>query len=973
MKKRHCIIILLFFLIIKNLGAINRVYTTADGLASDIVYSIIQDNKGFVWFATNNGVSQFDGYTFKNYSIDDGLTDNEVFKIFQDSKGRIWFLTYNGKLCYYFEGKIYNGKNTPYLNGLTVTSFFTHVVEDTNHNVYFFKQYSKQLYKLSDEVFTKVDVENSFQFNSLFLKNKTMCLVTISVLDNGKKQYSLYDISSSIRLLNSFESSVVFSQFTYFGNRYIAVNRGFSGIDNLSINNGIDFSIPNIKPIDSLNALTPSFLNSSGQYYNNYYVATSNGLYLYDSNLVFKQKIITGSPVNTCLVDFEKGIWAGTKGAGVYYYSQTAVKEVLHIDNGAYGLHQNPFDESQVWITSIGDYFCYNTITGKVIKYSLPEYINRKDLITDIAFLSKNELLIGNGHGVVYFKNGIQKTTPDKAGIKKIIIKNDSIYYARSNGIIVQHKSKLFKKCTYTDSAYKQIYNYRTNTLHQSKDNLSKIWLGTADGLFYLNDKKITKYSNKIDNRVNKVIESPKGNITFSSDLAGVYIIVDDSVLHITNHSGLISNRVNGICYDDNGNLWVATSKGISKVVIKNGFHVKNYSSANGLPDVVVNDIYSLNDSIVLLATSSGLYRYNHLKEIVVEKPFLNITLIKVNSIITSKNKLCDLNYYENNIEIGFTGISYASNKNIEFWYALKTASDTAHWIKLNSPNLNFVNLPPSNYLLMLKVKNIQGVWSDVVEININIRKPYYQTWWFYLIASLSFITICTTFFIVYRNKNKKEQAIEKLISETRQKALRAQLNPHFIFNALNSVQYLFLSNKEDLAQEYLAKFSSILRNTLNYSDKTYTSLADELENIKLYMELEQIRKKNFFNFVISIDDEIDISDILVPSMFLQPVVENAIWHGIQPLKFQGEIRIEILNIDSTYFQINIVDNGIGYSNSRINNTKLHNHQSKGRELILDRIKTLNFRKGEIASFDILDLEQGTCVKFKLPKKYNNV
>jgi ligand-binding sensor domain-containing protein len=973
MKRRIRLIILFLFFVSYDSVAINRVYTVEDGLASDIIYCIIQDDKGFTWFGTNNGVSQFDGYTFKNYSIDDGLTDNEVFKIFQDSQGRVWFLTYNGKLCYYFEGKIYNGENMPFLNTLLVSSFFTHAIEDSNHDIYFLKQYSKQLYKLSGETFSKIEIENSFQFNSLFLKNKTVCIVSISVLDNGVKKYSLFDISSKPIFMDSFESPLVYSQFNYIGNKFVAVNRGNTGIEKLSINHGIDFNIKNSIVIDSVESSTISFLNSSGHFSNSYYVATSNGLYIYDSNLVFKQKILEKISVNTCLVDFENGVWCGTKGNGLHYYSETSASQIVHIDNGAYAIYENSFNKSEIWVSSIGDYYSYNLITNQLKKYSLPEFINRKDLITDIAFIDKNILLLGNGHGVVYFNRGVQKITPDKAGIKKIVVNNDSIYYARSNGIIVQHISNLFKKCTYIDSSYKQIYNYRTNTLYKLIVGFKRIWLGTADGLFYLNHKKAVKFSEKINTRITKIIESPKGSLTICSDLGGVYIIINDSIIHITSQSGLISNRVNGIRYDKNGALWVATAKGISKVIIENPIKVKNYSTANGLPDIVINDIYSLNDSVVLLATSSGLYSYNHSKEMIVSKPYTNVLLLKVNSKLVAKESLCDLEYYENNIEIGFTGISYASNKNIEYWYALKTNVDKEKWVKLNAPFLNFINLSPSNYLLLLKSKNIQGVWSDIIEIPISINKPFYQKWWFYLAVFIVFISSIISILILSRNKNKKEQAIAKMISETRQKALRAQLNPHFIFNALNSIQYLFLSNEEDLAQEYLAKFSSILRNTLNYSDKTYTSLADELENVKLYMELEQIRKKNFFKFHISIDDEIDSSEIVVPSMFLQPIVENAIWHGIQPLKTEGEIRIEIINVDSSYFEINIIDNGIGYSKSKKSDIKQHKHKSKGSELISDRLKTLNFIKGEKAEFNIIDLEQGTCVKFKLPKRYNNV
>lgn len=943
-------------------------YTKENGLPSNTVYCSLQDKDGFMWFGTNRGVSKFDGFNFVNYSIDEGLTDNEVFRIFQDSKSRIWFLTHNAKPCYYLNGKIYNPQNTIFLKKLTTNSFFTNVVETKEGSLLFFKEFSTQLFELRGEVFYEIKSPSIFNHISIYKEDTLIYIFSLLLDENKNKKYVLYRYDKKFIPLDSITDSNTLVCYAKFNNHHVFFDRGISGQEKLIFRNGKTFKNLKKKHLDKIDIEYSSYPNYVSVNDEKLYISTSSGVFVINNRLEVISKLLDKTSSTSITIDYENGVWITTQSKGVYYNPISHCKKMDQIENNVARIITNPYDEQELFILGIGKYYSYNIETQKTINYSInsKQAYWSQEPITDIVFLDKESYIVASSVGVVLVKNNTQYFASNKwkAGIKKILKDNDTIFYARSGTILKQHKKDILAESDYITQLSQIILNKRTYT--SCKDIKGNIWFGAIDGIYKIINNQVKKVYLDVNSRIIHISQSKKGYVAFSSDIDGVYIMLSNkNLVHLSTTNGLLSNQVNATYFDDKENcLWVATAKGISKIDSKKFNTIENISAPNGLSDPFINDIIPISDSVIFLATPSGLFELNHKRKIKSPKPFINITQVKVNSQIKELSELQQLSHSENNIEVSFSCISFSSFKNVEFWYSF--GADTSNWIKSNTSLLNFSSLSPGKYILSIKGKNLQGIWSDSITIPIAIQKPFYKTLFFYILLMILVFFI----FLAYRKKLKKENVINLLLSETKQKALRAQLNPHFIFNALNSIQYLFLSGKEEQAQEYLRKFSTILRNTLNNSDKTYVTLEEELNNLKMYMELEQVRKNEKFKFYFNISSQIDTHNLLIPSMLLQPIAENAIWHGLETLTGEGEIKIFVNKISENYIKIELNDNGIGINKSKQLKLNVKKPQSKGTDLIYERISAFNLTTKNNAEITISDTGNGTSVELILPVKY---
>ncbi|MBK9480183.1 MAG: hypothetical protein IPN99_15315 [Bacteroidetes bacterium] len=205
-------------------------FSTENGLSTNTIYSSIQDSNGYLWFGTNHGVSRFNGFTFENFTIDDGLTDNEVFKLFQDSKKRIWFLTHSGVLCYFYNGKFFNPQNSPFLANQKFSSFFTNIIELTNGDLLFFKEFSNEFFVLKNTTFSKVQSHKIFNFVSFYKDGNTPKILALKLDSENNKIYYLYDLlNGQLILKDSIKINSILTNYIYFNKLHIILDRGETG------------------------------------------------------------------------------------------------------------------------------------------------------------------------------------------------------------------------------------------------------------------------------------------------------------------------------------------------------------------------------------------------------------------------------------------------------------------------------------------------------------------------------------------------------------------------------------------------------------------------------------------------------------------------------------------------------------------------------------------------------------------------
>jgi ligand-binding sensor domain-containing protein len=342
---------------------------------------------------------------------------------------------------------------------------------------------------------------------------------------------------------------------------------------------------------------------------------------------------------------------------------------------------------------------------------------------------------------------------------------------------------------------------------------------------------------------------------------------------------------------------------------------------------------------------------------------------------MTDIKKLSSLKHTDNKLLLRFGLLRFDRQYDINYWYKLKSSDE---WVLLgNKTELTLNELQPGGYTLTIKATNVAGdKILNEKNVSFHIKPPFWQTWWFrLLIAIISLLAVY--YFFRSREKNiRTKAAIKQQMAELEGKALRAQMNPHFIFNSLNAIQELIVTENYNGSYQYLSKFSKLLRMVLNNSEKNMIALQDEIDMNRLYLELESLRFKQSFHYSITTNEKIDTDTVQFPSLLLQPFIENAIWHGL--MHKEDEKRLTVFFTETNgLLQCTIEDNGIGRAKAvQIKAQKIGaaHFQSKGTELAMHRVQALQQLGLSNASVNIIDLfdEQnvatGTRVVILIPK-----
>ncbi|MEL7529652.1 MAG: histidine kinase [Bacteroidota bacterium] len=292
-------------------------------------------------------------------------------------------------------------------------------------------------------------------------------------------------------------------------------------------------------------------------------------------------------------------------------------------------------------------------------------------------------------------------------------------------------------------------------------------------------------------------------------------------------------------------------------------------------------------------------------------------------------------------------------------------------WQDIRSQEIQLAALADGDYTLELKASNDGLEWSEVEMVYFRVSPPFWKSPWFYALVSM--IAVLLISFLAWRrvrNVKKREREkryLQKKLTELEQQALGAMMNPHFIFNTLNSIQHFFNQNDAADANEYLARFAQLIRLNMEVVQKPQTPLDEELDRLQIYLDLEQLRFGDKMSHKLEIAEEIDTEEIMIPAMLMQPFVENAIWHGIARNKSEGWVHVQLKMLDEETLRIRIDDNGPGVFSSQT--TKKSAHTSRGMEITRSRLHHYSPKASLIFSErkDELGEVLGTQVEIRLP------
>lgn len=400
--------------------------------------------------------------------------------------------------------------------------------------------------------------------------------------------------------------------------------------------------------------------------------------------------------------------------------------------------------------------------------------------------------------------------------------------------------------------------------------------------------------------------------------------------------------HLRGIAEDKNQNVFFATTEGLH-VYKKSNDEVVRLSQMDGLPtNYLVHSFYELENEKIAIGIENGMLIVDMKTSLQTQlTDRLKFTKITVNGKPVNISPHLDLKKDERDLELHFSDLSYLDSEKVLFRYKF---SDEKNWHELGSnPRLSLNHLQPGDYKIEIEARdNLENVLSKKIEISIIAHPPFTKSNLFYIILILTGLFII---FLINRylwKKREEEQRYLRRIKEAEMQTLRSQMNPHFLFNTLNSINSYIIQNESETASVYLTTFSKLMRNILDNSKHEMISLKKEMQTLKLYLELESARLEHSFDYKFTIDPNIDTEYLQIPPLIIQPFTENAIWHGLRNRTDKGLLEVIVNEINEETLQIIIQDTGIGREASRKLKKEQTQHKSYGIEITTERLKTLD-------------------------------
>lgn len=950
------------------------IVSNISNISNSTVNALLEDTQGKIWVGTDDGLNMFrpEEMVFSNYLIDDendlSLGENQILSLAEGRPGEIWVGTSNG--LYLFSSESESLRFLPFPTNkllkkqLTISSLFRSknsgkIWVGTNIGLFRFDihTYKYHYYSGVHSELPAVQITALFEDSrknlwigteqGLYRSDKNngslkMEFVSDSKLTSNHILSFMEDVNGNIWVGTMGGGITTFhpasGQFYLFGND----DEIYGGLSNtyvyslLQTKNGSVW----IGTWRGLNKFTPdqfrfnhfsfglganflssnmvwSFLEVSPDIV---WVGTENGINIFNIRQNTISRITKSSghgiippseKIRATFKDSHGRLWIGTFDSGVvcydpkfrrntYYNAELADKNRHLAGNGVWGIVEDDFDKS-IWIATNG---------GVTRIFSEDSLVNYLHIPGDPSTISQNEIY------------GILKDS------------KNNIWIASFSGV--------------------DIYNRRF-------DNFKRFGID------------LPAESRLKTNRILSIFEDSTGNIWFATMGEGVsrFNASTGEMTTITEKEGLANNTVYNIVEDDNGNIWATTNQGISKINPAN-LNIWNFDIRDGVQGHEFNlgAAKILSSGEILFGGMNGLNIFNpdQLQENLYN-PNIYITRFSVfnkkRSDVLRNNDVIELKWLENYFTFEFAALDFANPKKINYAYKLDGFDNEWIYVPSDKRYADYTNVPPGKYTFRVRGTNSDGLWSATeLKVHITIHAPFWKTLWFKILTAL---LLTFMIWIIVNNqvrKIRKKQEIErrifefeKNVFELQQKVLHLQMNPHFLFNALNSIQSFILKSETENAINYLSKFSNLMRLILHTSRTANVVIGDEIKLLQYYLEIETLRFDHIFKFEIHPDPEIDDEFTAIPSHMVQPLVENSIKHGLIQKDGQGLVVVTFRQF-SDYIEITVEDNGVGREKaSEIQKRKKLEISNQGISITKERLSIFNRQlESNVYGLEYLDL-----------------
>jgi ligand-binding sensor domain-containing protein/two-component sensor histidine kinase len=639
--------------------------------------------------------------------------------------------------------------------------------------------------------------------------------------------------------------------------------------------------------------------------------------------------------------DQEHGYWVTTHGNGIFYlpnlcfYTLSAYPDLVTKN----ALCIRPVNKHEIGVGFADSDFITignDGLHGKRFPGWTQQHKNNR--ILDIWCTRQNEFLLGSDNGLYHFSP--QKTRKlHNLSIKGLYVSGSTIFAGDNSAVVVLDEA---------GKSRRKLSESRITCITGLNRN---IYWGTLHGVYTYADGVVRFLGDQypaLSGIINHLAIAPDSTLWISTQ-QGMAILKDTVLTLIKKEQGLLSNLCKHVSFEKN-TVWIATDKGISRVDYqwlppRLHYSISNITEEDGLIANDVNQTTPAGDYLWAATTDGIAFFAKDYTSHPVIHPLINISRIVANDQPLPVTDTVQVNYHTGKLLIELSGISYRSGKHMQYEYRLEGFSSA--WNSTSGSRIEFPALPYGCFVFEVRAVDRWGKRSDRPQrITIINRPPFRETTGFLVLTYLALaVLISAGFYIFYRRRQyKKEQEyqLKKKVHNLEMMALRAQMNPHFIFNCLTSIQSHIMRADLKNANAFLHKFSILIRQTLQHSTNSTISLREEIKILELYLELEKLRLGDKMDYRITIADNLEQDDFFIPSMIVQPYIENAVKHGIAPLKHKGILTIEITQSDD-YIDFVIGDNGPGiYSSTSSAYAYENDYTSMGTSITGNRINAIN-------------------------------
>jgi ligand-binding sensor domain-containing protein len=1004
--------ILLIIIIIAN-SAKSQVtffqnYNKKDGLQPQFIYSATQDSFGYMYFGTSKGLYRYDGHKFINIKSSlDNVANNigtNLIHVTLDESNNVWCASYNSL-------QLYQPLSNTFYTPASLRQFFKTTSTKTIRHLFYHKQQmfftlttnEVYVYNYKDSIVKQINKhikEDSYLNGCIAIGNKIALLYQTEIVVLNNKYGELYRIKiphgylwynnfkNKICLFNNIQEAYIYDIDANKLNLVYANKkenlrteiRAIAMTDTsiiLAGNGLINYSLktkqirynPQSKQ-DPHNLHARKIVNIFKDKEGNHWLCGHDGL----SMLPWQNNYVSVVDIRPDDMHYIEPFEVAENKDNVYFAGNNNTgTAVLNKYNHKVSYIPNPPNNCIYSITNIGknkivgstdneSYILsanntwqkskYKSIQGQSVAFSGPSY-NIDSSTAIIAGATNNYYKANWLTNTFNFIKGIEGKDVDSitknASVYPVLLdKKNNMWFISKVGIIKYDVKN--NKVTNYGSEKNPTNGYLLHPQSIAEDKYQHKWICTRDmGLFELIDDttKPTLIRHKVEkNYITTINYNAQNHTLIMSVDNGIFtydIASKKSLGYITEDAGMPFNNEGYTNYIGENNILYKLYFG--KIAIVN---LNNYTTNPYVPKTIFSSIKFLD--------SEFAYQWLQNKNKVIElQPNQNLLVIQLSNLLYN-------NAVQNNYCVYLKGVDTA----IRDLYAINEVS--------------YANLAAGTYTLTAYGRNNDGLQGAPIYLYFKILKPVYLRWWFVLLSLAAIASIIALF---YHNKIKSIKMQEKLkveynkqIANIEMRALRAQMNPHFIFNSLNSIQKYILKNQHFEASQYLTKFSKLIRLILDHSNENYVLLYNELELLSLYINMEQMRFDNKFTYNINTDEALNNAEIFIPSMLIQPYLENAIWHGLMHKDGTGHLELSIIKADNESIAITITDNGIGRAKAaELKSKRVLKNKSFGMQITEDRIKILNNANNINATATITDLYNnngqaiGTKVQIILPIK----